>query len=87
MPLLTNVTGNYVKCISEVKGLLEAQVMSSVKWVYIIERLVNDGFDTFIELGPGKVLSGFVKKFDRKLVTLNVEDITSLEKTVSTIKG
>ena len=61
--------------------------MSSVKWVDIIERLVNDGFDTFIELGPGKVLSGFVKKFDRKLVTLNVEDIKSLEKTISTIKG
>ena len=87
IPLLTNVTGNYVKCIGEVKDLLEAQVMSSVKWVDIIERLVNDGFDTFIELGPGKVLSGFVKKFDRKLVTLKVEDIKSLEKTISTIKG
>ena len=53
------------------------------KWV---DKMIEDGIDTFIEIGPGKAISGFVKKINRKLTILNVEDIKSLEKTLERIK-
>ena len=87
IPVMTNVTGDYISEASEIKELLRRQVMSSVKWENIIRKMLEDGVDTFIELGPGKVLSGFVKKVDRKVTVLNVEDLKSLEKTVELLNS
>lgn len=87
VPVLTNVTGNYIEDIKEIKEILKNQVMSSVRWEDIIKNMLNDGVDTFIEIGPGKALSGFVKKIDRTVKILNVEDVKSLEKTVEALKG
>lgn len=87
VPVMTNVTGDYISEVSEIKELLRRQVMSSVKWENIIRKMLEDGVDTFIELGPGKVLSGFVKKVDRKVTVLNVEDLKSLEKTVELLNS
>ncbi|WP_392485951.1 ACP S-malonyltransferase [Haloimpatiens sp. FM7315] len=78
-PLITNVTGDYIKS-EDISLNLRKQVMSSVMWEHTIRKMINDGVDTFIEIGPSKVLSGFVKKVDRKLTTFNVEDLKSLEK-------
>ncbi|MEL7598106.1 MAG: ACP S-malonyltransferase, partial [Clostridiaceae bacterium] len=86
VPVLTNVTGDYVNDVSEIKELLKKQVMSSVMWEDTIRNMINDGVDTFIEIGPGKVLSGFVKKIDRKVNILNVEDLKSLNKTIEALK-
>lgn len=86
VPVLTNVTGDYVNDISEIKELLKNQVMSSVMWEDTIRKMINDGVDTFIEIGPGKALSGFVKKIDRKVKILNVEDLKSLNKTIEALK-
>lgn len=86
IPVITNVTGNYIEDISEIKDLLRKQVMSSVMWEDTIRRMLEDGIDTFIEIGPGRTLSNFVKKINRKVVVLNVEDLKSLEKTVNTLK-
>lgn len=86
VPVLTNVTGDYVNDISEIKELLKNQVMSSVMWEDTIRNMISDGVDTFIEIGPGKVLSGFVKKIDRKVKILNVEDLKSLNKTIEALK-
>ncbi|MCY6353701.1 ACP S-malonyltransferase [Clostridium sp. ZS2-4] len=86
VPVLTNVTGDYINDVSEIKELLKKQVMSSVMWEDTIRNMINDGIDTFIEIGPGKVLSGFVKKIDRKVNILNVEDLKSLNKTIEALK-
>lgn len=86
VPLITNVTGDYVKSKDDVKGLLKVQVMSSVQWEITIKRMLEDGVDTFVEFGPGKVLSGFVKKINREVTVLNVEDLKSLNKALETLR-
>lgn len=86
IPLMTNVTGGYVSSKDHIKENLKLQVMSSVLWETIMRNMIKDGVDTFVEIGPGKVLSGFVKKADRKLTVLNVEDLESLDKAVQSLK-
>lgn len=87
IPIMTNVTGDYVKEIGEVKELLKMQVMSSVLWELLIKKMIEDGVDTFIELGPGKTLSGFIKKIDRKAKVANIEDLKSLEKALEILNS
>lgn len=73
VPYLANVTADYVKDKNEVKPLLEKQVSSSVRWQQTIERLIADGCDEFVEIGPGHTLSGFMKKIDRNVKTCNID--------------
>lgn len=80
VPVITNVTGDYIKSENEVKDILRKQVMSSVFWEDTIRRMIDDGVDTFIELGPGKTLTMFIKKIDRSVKAFNVEDVESLNK-------
>lgn len=80
VPVITNVTGDYIKSENEVKDILKRQVMSSVFWEDTIKRMIADGVDTFIELGPGKTLTAFIRKIDRKVKAFNVEDVESLNK-------
>jgi [acyl-carrier-protein] S-malonyltransferase len=87
IPLITNVTADYVNSKDEIKDLLIKQVSSPVRWEDSIKKMISDGVGTFVEIGPGKVLSGFIKKIDRKLKCLNVENIDSLEKTAAFFKG
>lgn len=87
VPIITNVTACYVENKEEIKDLLKRQVMSSVLWEDTIRKMLDSGVDTFIEIGPGKALSGFIKKIDRKVTIANVEDLKSLEKTVEILKG
>lgn len=79
IPLITNVTADYVKDQSEIKDLLVRQVSSSVLFEESLKRMLADGVDTFIEIGPGKALSGFVKKIDKEVAIYHVEDMKSLE--------
>ncbi|QAA34188.1 ACP S-malonyltransferase [Clostridium manihotivorum] len=81
-PIISNVNAEYVISSDEVKALLVNQVMSSVKWEESIRLMIKDGVDTFIEVGPGRALSGFLKKIDRSVNVFNVEDIKSLDKTI-----
>ena len=87
IPIITNVTADYIKDKNEIKSLLQKQVSTSVLWEDTIRRMINDGVDTFIEIGPGKTLSGFVKKIDKTLNIFNVEDMASLEKTLNGLNG
>ncbi len=87
VPVITNVTADYVKDKSEIKLLLKEQVSNSVLWEDSIRRMIADGVDTFIEIGPGKALSGFMKKIDKDVKVFNVEDIVSLEKTIESLKS
>ena len=65
IPYVANVTAQYVTDAESVKPLLEKQVSSSVRWQQSVEMMIADGVDTFIEIGPGKTLSGFMKKINR----------------------
>lgn len=82
IPVITNVTADYIKSKDDIKSLLEEQVSNSVLWEDSIRRMLSDGVDTFIEIGPGKALTGFMKKIDKEVKVFNVEDIASLEKTL-----
>lgn len=82
IPVITNVTADYVAAKEDIKPLLVKQVSSSVRWEESIRRMIDDGVDTFIEIGPGKALSGFVKKVSADVKIFNVEDMASLNKTL-----
>ena len=86
VPVITNVTADYIKDKEEIKPLLIKQVSNSVLWEDTIKRMIADGVDTFVEIGPGKALSGFVKKISRDVKIFNVEDMTSLENTLEGLK-
>jgi [acyl-carrier-protein] S-malonyltransferase len=87
IPVITNVTGEIVDNKDNVKDYLKKQVMSTVLFEKSIRKMIDMGVDTFVEIGPGKVLSGFVKKIDRKITVLNVEDLKSLENTMEKLKN
>lgn len=85
IPLVTNVTADFVESADSVKELLKTQVSSSVKWEESVRNMISSGVDTFVEIGPGKTLSGFIKKIDKEIQVYNVEDMASLEKTLEYI--
>ena len=80
LPYLSNVTADYVEDHSAVKELLVKQVSSPVRWQQCVERMIADGVDTFIEIGPGKSLSGFMRRIDKNVTVKNVEHVEDLEK-------
>jgi [acyl-carrier-protein] S-malonyltransferase len=84
-PVICNVNANFIHKADEVKNLLYRQVMSSVLWEQTIRKMIEFGVSNFVEIGPGKTLSGFVKKIDRSLGIYNVEDVASLEATVKAL--
>ena len=87
IPVVSNVTGKAILSENEVKDLLIRQVSNSVLWEDSVRTMIDSGVDTFVEIGPGKVLSGFVKKIDKAVRTLNVEDMASLGETIGALKG
>lgn len=82
IPMVANVSADYVQQAADIRELLVRQVSSPVRWEESVRRMVADGVDTFIEIGPGRALSGFIKRVDRKLTILNVEDAQSLGKVI-----
>ena len=80
IPYVANVTAQFVTDRDRVKPLLTKQVYSSVRWQQSMERLLSDGVDTFVEIGPGKTLSGFMRKITRDVTVLNIEKIEDLDK-------
>lgn len=86
IPIVLNVLGDYYQPTVNLKDLMVKQMASSVKWEASIRQMIADGVDTFIEIGPGKTLSGFVKKIDRSVKLLNVEDMKSLEATIKSLQ-
>jgi len=87
IPYVANVTAQYVKNAAEVKELLTRQVSSSVRWQQSVEAMIADGVDTFIEIGPGKTLAGFMRKISRDVKTLNVEKLEDIGKVAEALKS
>ncbi len=86
-PYITNVTADYVTSTEETKALLCRQVASGVRWQQSMERMLADGVDTFIEIGPGKTLSGFMRKINRDVKMMNIENVADFEKVTAAMKG
>lgn len=86
-PYVTNVTADYVRETEGIKELLCKQVSSSVRWQQSVERMIADGVDTFVEMGPGKTLSGFMRKISRDVKMYNIENMADYEKVMSALKG
>lgn len=85
IPYVANVTAEYVTEADVIKPLLMKQVSSSVRWQQSVETMIRDGVDTFVEIGPGKTLSGFIKKISREVKILNVGTLEDIEKTVEAL--
>ena len=83
IPYVTNVTAEYVRNISETKELLAKQVASSVRWQQSVENMIADGVDTFVEIGPGRTLAGFMRKINRDVKVYNVGTWEDVDKVVS----
>jgi [acyl-carrier-protein] S-malonyltransferase len=81
VPLVTNVDAAIIRKGVDARESLVRQVSSPVRWLESIELLIREGVDTFVEVGPGKVLSGLMRQISREVKCLNVEDAASLKST------
>ncbi len=86
IPVVVNVSGQIVTQGASVKELLVKQAASPVLWEDCVAQIVNYGATSFVEVGPGKVLTGFTKKIAKDVETLNIEDAASLEKVLDYFK-
>lgn len=86
IPYVTNVTAEYVQDEEEIKGLLGQQVSSSVRWEQSIRKMIEEGVDTFVEIGPGKTLAGFMRKISRDVAMYNIGTWEDVEKVVEALK-
>lgn len=87
IPVIANVTAQPVVKKEEILRLLIEQLYSPVRWEQSVETMIRLGVDTFVEVGPGKVLSGLVKKISRNVRVYAVNDLASLQATVAALKG
>ncbi len=86
VPYVANVNAKLIQEEQGIKELLGEQVSSSVRFEQSIETLLEQGVTTFIEMGPGKTLSGFVKKVNRSVNIINIEKVEDLEKLKEIVK-
>ena len=86
IPVVANVTAAPVTSSAEIKTLLVEQLFSPVRWEQSIGEMIEQGVTTFVEIGPGKVLSGLVKKIDRKVNTIAVSDLASIEAAIEKLR-
>jgi [acyl-carrier-protein] S-malonyltransferase len=87
VPLVTNVDADTIESGEQARDALVRQVTAAVHWEESVRLLIEEGVNTFVEVGPGKVLTGLLRQIERSVATLNVEDEKSLLKTVEKIAG
>ncbi len=86
IPVYTNVTGLPLESKEDIVPTLAKQIVSPVRWEDTIMNMIENKADTFIELGPGKALNGFVKRCAKGLNVMNVEDLDSLDATLKSLE-
>ncbi|MBI3398098.1 MAG: ACP S-malonyltransferase [Deltaproteobacteria bacterium] len=79
IPVITNVEAEPLSSENRIKELLERQLYSPVRWVESVKKMKQEGIETAIEIGPGKVLTGLVKSIDSEIKTINIEKIEDLK--------
>lgn len=82
-PYVTNVNGTYVTETANIKDLLKRQIFSPVHWQQSVETMIEQGVDVFIEIGPGKTLTGFLKKINQDITGYKIENRKDLENVLS----
>src|SRR5713101_9439690 len=87
VPLVTNVDADTITGGEEAREALVRQVIMPVRWEESIRLLIDEGVNTFVEVGPGRVLTGLLRQIERSVAALNVEDEKSLAATVEKIAG
>jgi [acyl-carrier-protein] S-malonyltransferase len=87
IPVITNVEAQFNTSKDRVKGLLVAQVSSPVRWEESMRAMIDHGIERVLEIGPGKVLSGLMKRIDAKIKMANVEDVDTLKKVDAFMKN
>jgi [acyl-carrier-protein] S-malonyltransferase len=87
VPLVTNVDADSIRQGEEARSALIRQVTMAVRWEESMRMLLDEGVNTFVEVGPGRVLTGLMRQIERSVATLNVEDEKSLQATVEKIAG
>ena len=87
IPYVANLTADYVYAAEEIKPLLVKQISSPVRFQQSVERMIADGVDTFVEIGPGKTIAGFIRKISKEVKVINVEHYEDLEKCVEEFKN
>lgn len=83
LPVISNTMAKVFEDKEQIRTMMVKQVMSPVYWEDSVRTMIDMGVDTFIEVGPGKTLSSFIKKIDKTVTILNVENEKTLEKTVN----
>lgn len=86
IPYVCNVEADYVNTSDNIKELLAKQVSSSVRWQQSVEKMIADGVDTFVEIGPGKTLSGFMKKINPEVKVMNVDKLSDMDAVLEELK-
>lgn len=85
IPVASNFKGDIVSDPAEIRETLEKQVTGSVRWVECMQALIAEGNTTFVELGPGKLLAGMMKRIDKSVTVIPVEDLASLDAAVEAL--
>ena len=86
VPVMTNVDATSTVSADDFRAKMPKQIYSSVYWTQSVQKMVEEGVTTFVEIGPGKVLSGLVKKIAPEATVLNISDKASLDATVAALK-
>ena len=87
IPYYTNVTAKKVEDVRETKALLKEQVSAPVRWMQSVEQMIADGVDTFVEIGPGRTLAGFLRKINRDVAVYNVAAWEDVDKVAEMLSG
>ena len=87
IPYISNLDALDVTEAAPIKTLLKGQVSNSVCWQQSVEKMIADGIDTFIEIGPGKTLSGFMRKINKDVKCMNIDKLEDLDKVLEVLKG
>lgn len=86
IPYVTNVTAEIVTDTGNIKELLARQIYSPVRWQQSVERMIAEGVDTFVEIGPGKTLAGFMRKIDKNVTMYNIETVSDMKEVLDKLK-
>lgn len=86
IPYVTNVTGDFVHEEREIKPLLSRQISSPVKWQQSVENMILNGVDTFVEIGPGRTLNGFIRKINRDVSVYSIQTVEDMQKVIQAVK-
>lgn len=87
VPLYSNTTAEKMEEISDVPNYLATQMTHAVLWQKTIENMIEDGIDTFVECGPGKTLAGLIKRINKTVKVLNIQDEKSAKETINAMRN